>query len=161
MQPAIIGVNTDEGTALAAYNADGPDPAAAHQATLSAFACPATNSIKNRQQMGLLTYRYQYAGNFTNVSPRPWMGAYHSAELPMLFGTHPNFRGLSTDLEYGTSYAMQEAWVAFASDPVNGLAAQDWHAYQTLGSSDVREFGADVAAQSIDVAALEAECNNV
>ena len=77
----------------------------------------------------------------------------------MLFGTHPNYRGPSTKLEYATSHAMQDAWVAFANDPINGLAALDWHAYERLGSANVREFGAGVAAQSIGISSIEAQCN--
>lgn len=86
------------------------------------------------------------------------MGAYHSSELPMLMGTHPDFRGPSTPLEYATSHAFQDAYVAFASDPTNGLASQDWMPY-TVGANDVREFGAGVAVQDTNVRAIEAMCN--
>lgn len=87
------------------------------------------------------------------------MGAWHSAELPLIFGTHPNNRGNSTELEYQTSHAMQDAWVAFANDPVNGLASVGWKPYEELGSATVREFGAGVAVQDIDVKATEAMCD--
>lgn len=57
---------------------------------------------------GLPTYRYQYAGNFSNISPVSWFGAYHSSELPLLFGTHDQvFDGPSTAFEYNVSHAMQ------------------------------------------------------
>jgi cholinesterase len=59
-------------------------------ALLLTFFCPATESVRVRQETGLLSYRYQYAGNWTNISPEPWMGAYHSSELPLLMGTHPD-----------------------------------------------------------------------
>jgi len=62
---------------------------------------------RNRNRIGLPTYRYQYAGNFSNVSPVSWMGAYHSSELPLLFGTHDEFRGPSTPFEYQVSYTME------------------------------------------------------
>ena len=87
------------------------------------------------------------------------MGAYHSSELPLIMGTHPNYRGPSTPLEYATSHAFQDAYVAFASDPENGLAAQDWLPYGALGEADVREFGGGVAAQDISVASDESQCN--
>lgn len=38
-------------------------------------------------------------------------------ELPLLFGTHPNFRGNSTPFEYAVSETMQDLWVEFARDP--------------------------------------------
>ncbi|KAI5361170.1 Putative carboxylesterase, type B, carboxylesterase type B, carboxylesterase type B, active [Septoria linicola] len=157
--PAIIGTNAQDGVPFAPYRVEGPDQAAANAALLTAFVCPATETTRLRQETKRTTYRFFYAGNFTNISPRPWMGAWHSAELPLIFGTHPNYRGPSTKLEYATSHAMQDAWVAFATDPVNGLSAQDWLPYDTLGSATVREFGAGVAARDVDIASLEAQCN--
>ncbi|KAK4987195.1 hypothetical protein LTR50_004796 [Elasticomyces elasticus] len=157
-QPAIVGTNAQDGVPFAPYNPAGPDPLIAQAALLNVFFCPATETIRVRQETGLTTYRYLYSGNFSNVSPRPWMGAYHSAELPLIMGTHPDFRGPSSELEYATSEAMQDAWVAFARDPVGGLAGQGWMPY-TLGANDVREFGAGVAARDASVAANEAMCN--
>lgn len=145
--------------AFAPYNPAGPNQTLAHQALLSTFFCPATETIRLRQQTGRLTYSYRYAGNFSNISPRPWMGAYHSSELPLLMGTHPDYRGPSTALEYATSHAMQDAWVAFAADPVRGLAGQDWEVYDRLGAKRVREFGAGVAAMDVSVAGVEAQCD--
>lgn len=87
------------------------------------------------------------------------MGAYHSSELPLIMGTHPNYRGPSTPLEYATSHAMQDAWVAFASDPCNALEGQQWPVYEQLGTKEVREFGAGVAAQDFSLADVEAQCN--
>ena len=78
----------------------------------------------------------------------------------MLFGTHPDFRGPSTQAEYATSHAMQDAWLAFAKDPFSGLQGQDWQAYEQFGSNEVREFGAGtVAAQDTSLAQLESRCN--
>ncbi|OTA26318.1 hypothetical protein BTJ68_10564 [Hortaea werneckii EXF-2000] len=61
----------------------------------------------NRETAGLTTYRYIYSGNFSNVSPLPWMGAYHSSELPMIFGTHYEYRGNSTPFEWEVAHTMQ------------------------------------------------------
>ena len=126
---------------------------------LSLFFCPQTETTLRRQQTGLKTFVYQYSGNFSNVSPKPWMGAYHSAELPMLMGTHPNFRGKSSGLEKATSRAMQDAWVAFAREGASGLERLGWREYESLGDADVREFGAGVAAKDVSVADVEARCN--
>lgn len=144
---------------FAPYSPSGPDPALAEAALLQTFFCPATESSRLRQKAGLPTYRYEYAGNWTNLSPTPWLGAFHSAELPMLFGTHPNFRGESTDLEYETSHAMQDAWVAFARDGVQGLEGVGWSEYETIGEATVREFGDDVAAKDVSLSELEGKCN--
>lgn len=87
------------------------------------------------------------------------MGAYHGSELPILMGTHPNFRGNSTPEEYETSFAFQDAYVAFASDTENGLEGQNWQQYTSLGIDQVRGFGKnDVAAQDVSIASTESLC---
>jgi cholinesterase len=140
------------------YNPNGYNLELAQLAYLSLFLCPQTQTARLRQRIGLTTYVYRYAGNFSNISPKPWMGAYHSSELPLLMGTHPNFRGPSSRLEYATSYAMQDAWVAFAKDPQNGLTEQDWKPYPQLGMAVVREFGAGQPAGDVSIAKVEALC---
>ena len=68
------------------------------------------------------------------------MGAYHQSELPLLFGTHGNYRSPSTKYEIAVSKAMQDAWRAFANDPPNGLAGQQWPQF-TPNRDIVRWFG--------------------
>lgn len=68
------------------------------------------------------------------------MGAYHSAELPLIFGTDSLFRGLSTPEEEAVSEAMQDAWVALAKGGQAGLEATGWPRYN-LDTRLVREFG--------------------
>lgn len=81
--------------------------------------------------------------------------------MPLLFGTHPNFRGNSTPFEYAVSAAMQDAWLAFDRDPSGGLAGQHWPAYGGPGGA-VRIFGrGGVVAQTGDLGALEMMCNGV
>ncbi|KAK7702196.1 hypothetical protein SLS64_009774 [Diaporthe eres] len=165
VEPAIVGTNALDGLIFADFKAgdpNGPNATAGLEWDLVLFSCPATSTIRFRQQTGLTSFRYMYYGNFTNVSPAPWMGAYHGAELPILTGTHPNFRGDSTPEEYATSQAFQDAYVAFASDPEDGLAGQDWKPYATLGSEDVRGFGRDgVAVEDVSIASTEALSNVV
>jgi carboxylesterase type B len=157
--PAIIGTNTEDGVPFAPYKPTGPDPALAEAALLSTFFCPATESSRLRQETGRATYRYEYAGNWTNLSPEPWMGAFHSAELPMLFGTHPNFRGESTEAEYATSHVMQDSWVAFAKGGPQGLEGTGWEKY-AVEEANVREFGAGgVPVQDVGLAAMVAKCD--
>lgn len=77
----------------------------------------------------------------------------------MLFGTHPNFRGESTELEYATSHAMQDAWTAFARDGTHGLESTGWSEYDSVGEGAVRDFGDDVPAKDISLSGLEGKCN--
>lgn len=41
-----------------------------------------------RYSVGVPTFRYLYDGNFTDIYPAPWQGAFHRSELPLIFGTH-------------------------------------------------------------------------
>jgi carboxylesterase type B len=82
--------------------------------------CQVALEVKNRNRGNLPTYRYRYAGNFSNVSPLPWFGAYHSSELPLVFGTHYEYGGPSTSFEWDVSYAMEALWLSFAEDPTQG-----------------------------------------
>jgi carboxylesterase type B len=106
--PAIISNAANEGTAFVPYNVNGINQTAAAQATLTIFQCLSAHSSELRESLGLLTYRYQYSGVFPNVSPRPWMLSYHDSDLPMLFGTHPDFRSKSSAFEYEVSHKMQD-----------------------------------------------------
>ncbi|PYH89954.1 carboxylesterase, type B [Aspergillus ellipticus CBS 707.79] len=121
-KPALFGSNLNEGTILSG----GQDDAQAEAITLSAFQCPVPYSTRYRQSLGLTTYRYQYRGNFSNVSPSPGLGAYHTAELPLIFGTSGNFYGRDTAYETAVSERMQDLWLAFAKDPASGLAQMGW-----------------------------------
>ncbi|KAJ5100308.1 hypothetical protein N7456_006360 [Penicillium angulare] len=120
--PLIIGSNTNEGAGFVTFTEDGPGAATLFNETESIIACPVAVEVKNRNMAGITTYRYQYAGNFSNISPLPWFGAYHSSELPMVFGTHYEYRGPSTQFEWDVSYAMQALWLSFVEDPSRGPA---------------------------------------
>ncbi len=82
----------------------------------------------NRYAANATTFRYYYAGNFSNIAPRSWEGAYHSSELPLIFGTHDIAHSASTPFEYAVSHGMQDLWLSFMQYPVNGLPGQGWNA---------------------------------
>ncbi|KKY21055.1 putative para-nitrobenzyl esterase [Diplodia seriata] len=157
--PAVVGFNKNEGAFLATYDAAaGPDAATVATLGYEFFYCPATKTSLERRAAGLTTHRYYYAGNFTNVSPMWFDGAYHSSELPQLFGTAGDFRGESTAFEDEVGRAMQDAWVAFAADPEKGLDGVEWPEWKGLGG-DVRQFAVgDVVVQTGDVVSFEEEC---
>jgi carboxylesterase type B len=121
-QPLIIGSNTNEGAGFVPFTPAGPGAATLFNTTENIIACPVGSEVKRRNAGGLTTYRYQYAGNFSNVSPVPWFGAYHSSELPILFGTHYEYRGNSTPFEWDVSFAMEAMWLSFAEDSSRGPA---------------------------------------
>ncbi|ORY59521.1 Alpha/Beta hydrolase protein [Pseudomassariella vexata] len=80
-----------------------------------------------------LTFRYLYkdfapsgTSSFPNLSPRPWLRAYHSSDMPLIFGGHSWFRGPSTELEERVSRAWQELYITFAEDGPRGLRKLGW-----------------------------------
>jgi carboxylesterase type B len=118
--PLITGSNTNEGAGFVPFTPDGPGAEVLYNTTQNIIACPVAELAQIRGLGNLTTYRYLYAGNFSNISPLPWFGAYHSAELPMLFGTHYEYRANSTEYQWETANAMQALWVSFAQDPERG-----------------------------------------
>ncbi|KAI1873926.1 uncharacterized protein JN550_003195 [Neoarthrinium moseri] len=142
--PWIMGSNANEGAGFGTFNASGMSEAQ-FQIGLSAITCPVVKEIKAREQFGYSTYQYFYSGNFSNISPLPWIGATHSSELPLLFGTHYLYRGNSTEFEWETSYGMEALWLSFASnpetDPIDGQGVT-WPKYRS-NTSSMAQFAAD------------------
>ncbi|KAK4175910.1 Alpha/Beta hydrolase protein [Triangularia setosa] len=140
--PTIIGTNADDGLAFVPLTAEGGVNSTAEAvATATLFFCPAVQASALRIVAGVPVYRYYYTGNFSNISPEPFLGAYHSAELPLLFGTDSLFRGPSTPEEEALSEVMQDSWVALAKGGQAGLEATGWPRYDNLDTGLVREFG--------------------
>ena len=162
--PAIIGTNADEGKSftLPYDRENGPDIASANLTTLGLFLCPAVKTTQDRYAADptVPTYRYLYGGNFTNISPQPWEGAYHSSELPLVFGTSDLLRNPNTPFETKVSEQMQDYWLAFMEDPVNALPKMGWHPYKPSGDG-VLVGWKDVVSQPIEAARLDAPCDGV
>lgn len=156
-QPAIIGTASDEGTVLVPYTslAAGPNQTLVDETTLLFFVCPAHATSELRTKSGLLTFRYQFAGNFSNLSPLPWLGAYHTDDLPFFFGSYDDF-GKGTELEARTSEVMQDYLLAFMKDPQNGPRKMGWQDY-TKGN--VLRFGSDGAPiKTVPVETVDGAC---
>ncbi|KAK0643309.1 Alpha/Beta hydrolase protein [Cercophora newfieldiana] len=160
--PAIIGTTANDGAAFIPLMMDHHiNETLAAGATLAFFFCPAHLGATNRILAGVPVYRFLYAGNFSNISPMPFLGAYHEAELPMLFGTDEDFRGPSTPLQKMTSRVMQDEWVAFARAGVQGMEQVGWPRYtSTEGQgSMVREFGGmGTAVRDVQLAEMNGLC---
>ncbi|KAK3318713.1 acetylcholinesterase [Apodospora peruviana] len=158
--PALIGSNAQDGVpfVLPYDPTAGVDVGLADQTTKVFFFCPTYRAALVRSGSSKV-YRYLYAGNFTNVSPKGWMGAYHAAEMPLVFGTHALFRGHSSALEDETSAAMQDVWVAFVATAgeempdIEGLDGGAWVEGQVV------EFGNGVPARVLDTAEMDRGCD--
>ncbi|CAF3468566.1 hypothetical protein FGSG_03583 [Fusarium graminearum PH-1] len=131
--PVLIGTNTNEGAAVVPYKFPGFETATELPDQLKPLAdgfglnlqCTTLKETRLRAEAGATTYQYLYAGNFTNISPLPWLGAYHTAELPLVFGTYET-EGPSTKFERRMSERMQDLYLEFASDPSHGLEKSGW-----------------------------------
>ncbi|KAM0806934.1 putative Carboxylesterase [Seiridium cardinale] len=87
------------------------------------WVCPTAQRAQYAIQNGDPIWRYRYFGAFPNtiLSDDPPSGAYHTAELPILFGTVTQTVHTNTDAENDISSYMRGAWAAFAKDPEKGL----------------------------------------
>ena len=83
-------------------------------------------------------WRYQYDASFPNLALFSNDGAYHTAEIPSVWGTYPltNQLGSATPDQVALSKYMQGAWAGFAKNPSNGPG------WPKLGSA----FGVELAA---------------
>ncbi|KIW10075.1 hypothetical protein PV08_11035 [Exophiala spinifera] len=132
--PFLTGNNNNEFATLVAFNPNGPNETLVQQLTNASMACPAGDAARARTEHGIPAWRYRYLGQFPNLNPVPWLGAYHSSELPMVFGTS-TLLGPNTALENRTSHYMQDAWLAFVRDPQNGLKNYGWPLYNDTTNS--------------------------
>jgi carboxylesterase type B len=121
--PVLLGSNDYEPgffrTELALLNITFPD-SDWDAYNLAGFTCPAGLRANASIAANNPTWRYRYFGVFPNTNVSWEGGAYHGAELPLIFGTTsspPN----STAEEIKFEAYIQGAWTAFAKDPANGL----------------------------------------
>ena len=127
-----------------------------NNATLGYFLCRAALSSELRQRGNVTSYRYLYGGNFTNVSPLPYLGATHASDLPLLFGSFQDFNGQGPSFEYTTSAVMQDFLLAFMKDPQNGPGRMGW---PDAASGQMLLLGADGwAAQNVSISQVDAAC---
>ncbi|KAF2713066.1 hypothetical protein K504DRAFT_497902 [Pleomassaria siparia CBS 279.74] len=122
------------------------------------FLCPTVKTTSNRYATSVPIFRYLYGGNFSNIAPQPFEGAYHSSELPLIFGMHDIARTPSTLFEVQVSLKMQDYWLAFAEDYVNGLPGLGWEQYTPKGNAVLIRRD-NVVSQPIAEARLEVPCN--
>ncbi|KAF5595152.1 triacylglycerol lipase V precursor [Fusarium subglutinans] len=165
--PLLTGTNTNEGAAVIPFNFSGYKTATEIPTNLKPIAngfglnlqCTTLKENRMRSEAGARTFQYLYAGNFTNISPLPWLGAYHTAELPLIFGTHET-EGPSTKFERKVSERMQDLYLRFASDPVHGLEKDGWPATQAqVGRSKlVKWAGNGKVEQIVGAKTLIDEC---
>ena len=82
------------------------------------FTCAAGIASNDTVTGGNAAYRYYFNTTFDNIALAPGLGAFHSAEIPIVWGTYPQIN--ATEGEKKLSAAMQTTWANFAKDPSKG-----------------------------------------
>ncbi|KAL4784382.1 Carboxylesterase [Aspergillus varians] len=90
--------------------------------------CPTQVWANDSAHVGIPTWRYIFNASFPNNEIFPGSGAYHSAEIPYIFGTYE--RRNATAFQHQVGRAMQKAWADFAKDP---LAGPGWDSVPAVG----------------------------
>ncbi|RMJ17653.1 hypothetical protein CDV36_002641 [Fusarium kuroshium] len=141
-----------------------PSPNLTHTAEVARnFNCFTLSDSKLRESIGLETFRYFYVGNYPNISPEPWLGAYHWTDLLMIFGTYVKMVGDIPQAEIETSTAMQDFFLAFLKDGANMKNSVGWPEFRSKGKDGglILEFGRDGSpTRNITGDYLDASCYN-
>ncbi|OJJ42744.1 hypothetical protein ASPZODRAFT_1299585 [Penicilliopsis zonata CBS 506.65] len=124
--------------------------------------CLARSDSELRASLGLDTYRYYYAGNFSNISPVPWLGAFHWTDMLMVFGTYMLDVGEIPQLEVDTSQTMQDYILAFLKDPTTLPSTVGWPVFDAEATDGglILEFGNGTAVKNITGDWLDGGCWN-
>ncbi|TVY59708.1 Cocaine esterase [Lachnellula suecica] len=109
-----------------------------------------------REAQNRTTYRFYNTGNFSNLSPPDYTGAYHASELPLIMGTAGKYHGASTEFEDLVSEKLQDLWLDFARDPESGLRKAGWGSYKDGKALLIGE--GNVAVQEMEISALDGAC---
>lgn len=151
--PAMISNTENEGAVIPPFPPVNP---LIVEAGTRMFLCGAANTSTLRSNTGSVTYRFEFAGNFSNVSPAPYLGAFHDSDLPYIFGTYSELRGPPTETELQVSEAVQDRILAFMWNPVEEPQTMGWEPYS---EGRMLLFGLDgTVVQDASVHDIEAPC---
>lgn len=103
------------------------------------YQCPCKLVAEASVQDKIPTWRYYYNATIPNVQPEgyPTLGAFHGAELDVVWGTYPAAN--ATEQEVALSSFIQTAWANFAKDP---MAGPGWKALDAA-SDEIACLGCD------------------
>jgi hypothetical protein len=152
--PAIIGTNQHKFNALIPHIPGVPYNITLSDSYTNIFSlCTAATTSQLREVNGCTTYRDRYDGKFSKISSLNFPGAYHAAELPLIFGTAGNYHGESITYENVVNVKMQDLWLEFANDPQGGLRNVGWSPY---GEGEAMIFGdTETPVRQIDISELD------
>jgi carboxylesterase type B len=95
-------------------------------------ACGSLTAASARRAAGVKAWRYRYLGVFENTALSPSTGAFHNAEIPMIFGTTESKAGVPKDTPAQVKLVknFMKAWAGFAKDPEGGLEKLGWPVWE-------------------------------
>jgi carboxylesterase type B len=101
------------------------------------FTCTTARLANYLAIFGRTTYRYLFTPVFPSIELFPNPGAYHTAEIPEVFGTYPlsSQFGTVTQQQIQLSAFMQKIWANFAKNSAGGVG------WPKVGSGVGRELG--------------------
>ncbi|SZF00863.1 unnamed protein product [Blumeria hordei] len=115
---------------------------------LQEFTCPCSDRANSSIAAKVPTWRYRYMGVYPNLEISPKAGAWHGAEIPLIFNTTPENMS-STPEEIATGKYIRGAWSAFAKDPSDGLTKYGWPKYDPTQDTLVRIGRKDIPGPSL------------
>jgi len=114
------------------------------------FQCPAALVSNDSALAGFPTWRYYFNASFPNINPNAALAAvgapglnleaFHSSEIPLVFGTYPPED--ATAQEVALSKFMQTAWARFAKDPTTGPGWPSYGSKQGVNPVGLADLGA-------------------
>lgn len=126
--------------------------------------CPISQVAHANVKAGSPTYRYYFNATFPNTQSRYTLpalnitnvGAYHTSEIPLIFGNYDVFGGNVTNEEVALSQFMQRSWADFVKDPF-ATEAPGWPEMSTNDTAEIgclgcasNRTGVSIISESVD-----------
>jgi hypothetical protein len=103
--------------------------------------CASRDAARSRINAKVKTWRYRYFAEWSNQLLAPGAGAYHGADVALVFGSSQFYTNISDEPEeIALSKNMRHAWAEFARDPQNGLSKLGWPVYDEQSKSDIHKI---------------------
>ncbi|KIJ50887.1 hypothetical protein M422DRAFT_244835 [Sphaerobolus stellatus SS14] len=90
------------------------------------FSCPVGTTASDHVDVNVPVFRYRYNGIFPGISHQSDLREFHTAEIPIIFGTYsPSPFGPPTSAGIALSSYVQSAWVALLRIPLTDWSNTD------------------------------------